>query len=95
MSGTDTSVTVTGLAAGEAYIFRVQAVNTHGAGAVSTSSVVTIPELPVPGAPTGLTVEAIVGEAKLSWTAASGTVDKYEYRYRTSDGPGHGLGRLE
>ena len=86
VSGTNTSVTVTGLTAGTAYIFQVRAENTHGAGAETTSSEVTIPELPVPDAPTGLTAEATAEGARLSWTAVSGTVDKYQYRYRPSAG---------
>ena len=51
VSGTETSITVTDLTAGTAYIFQVRAVNEHGESAASESSEVTIPEQPPSGSP--------------------------------------------
>jgi hypothetical protein len=63
-----TSVAVTGLANGTAYLFRVAAINRLGMGldAVSAKSVT---PATLPGAPTGVTATVVGSQIQLNWTA--------------------------
>ncbi|HUA95815.1 MAG TPA: fibronectin type III domain-containing protein, partial [Acidimicrobiales bacterium] len=72
--GTGTSCTVTGLANGDKYTFRVHATNANGTGSTSTPSNSVTP-VTVPGAPTGVHAVAGNASAKVTWTAppANGT----------------------
>jgi autotransporter-associated beta strand protein len=67
------SATVTGLANGTAYVFRVAAVNSAGAGSYSVNSESVTPAAPAtaPSAPTNLTATAGNAHASLTWTAPS------------------------
>ena len=68
------SCTVTGLANGDTYSFRVRATNGAGTGPTSTPSNTVEPQS-VPGAPTGLKVTPANAVVKVSWSAppANGT----------------------
>ncbi len=68
--GLVTQTTVTGLANGTAYTFRVAAKNAAGTGALSAESNAVIPRT-VPGAPTGVTATAGAGQATINWTPPS------------------------
>ena len=90
MTGTGTTVTVTGLTG--TYFFRVRAVNTQGAGTPSSEIEATAyagstVEL---GAPRNLTPTSGDRQVTLSWEAPSHTgtsaIIHYEYQYRTSSG---------
>jgi titin len=63
-----TSATVTGLANGTSYLFRVAAVNAAGAGAPSIASPAVAPRR-LPGAPTGLVATPGDQRVSLSWNA--------------------------
>jgi hypothetical protein len=67
-NSTATTQTVTGLANGTAYTFKVAAINGSGAGADSSASAAVTPRT-VPGAPTGVTGTPGNGQIDLSWTA--------------------------
>jgi predicted phage tail protein len=70
VSGSLTSVTVTGLKAGTSYTFTVAGVNEGGTGPESTkSNAVTPTAITVPGAPTGPTATAGGASATVKWTA--------------------------
>ena len=72
MTGTPpaTTKTITGLTAGTAYTFTVQAINPGGAGPVSSpSNAVTPSGAGVPAAPTGVTAQADTKSANVDWTA--------------------------
>jgi Domain of unknown function (DUF4082)/Fibronectin type III domain/Bacterial Ig domain len=67
-----TGVTISGLTAGTAYTFTVQASNTNGTGAVSAqSNSVTPTGLTAPTAPTNVTATPASRQALVSWTAPS------------------------
>jgi hypothetical protein len=67
-----TSKTISGLTAGTAYTFKVQASNPGGTGPLSAASnSVTPTGASVPSAPTGATAEADTKSALVSWTAPS------------------------
>ena len=73
ITGTSTTMpgkTVSGLANGTEYRFRVRAVNAEGDGADSPESDAVTPSAK-PAAPTGLTATAGNGTVTLSWTAGS------------------------
>ena len=78
-----TSHTVTSLTNDTAYAFHVRAVNAAGPGLLS-DMVSATPKLPVPRAPTGLTLTAGASEATLTWTrgGADLSITRYEYRYK-------------
>ncbi|MEK7292633.1 MAG: fibronectin type III domain-containing protein, partial [Actinomycetota bacterium] len=67
-TSTTTSATVTGLTNGQAYTFRVAAVNVAGTGNYSTVSASVTPAT-VPGAPTSVAGTAGISEVSLTWTA--------------------------
>jgi predicted phage tail protein len=69
-TSTTTSATVTGLAGGTTYYFRVTAVNavSEGPASAEASATVTMPPAE-PGPPTGLTAASGGGRVRLSWTA--------------------------
>ena len=69
---TGTSTTVTGLANGTAYTFKVTATNAIGDGPASAASNAVTPAAPAaPGAPTGVSATAGNAKATVSWTAPS------------------------
>jgi hypothetical protein len=69
-----TTETVSGLANGTAYVFRVAAINAIGTGGYSaaSASATPAPSTTAPGAPTGVTASAGNAQAVVSWTAPSG-----------------------
>ena len=91
---TDTSHTVTGLNNGQAYMFRVRAVNTLGNGAVVTLEATPSPSSgrggggglrqTVPSAPRNLLAEGGGGQVKLTWEAPEddGGSEITDYQYR-------------
>ena len=67
-----TSATLSGLTAGTAYTFTVQAINAVGPSPESSPSGSVTPTAPTaPGAPTGVSATAGVQSATVSWTAPS------------------------
>ncbi len=74
VSGTPlaTSTTVTGLTTGTAYTFKVQAVNSSGAGPESAASNAVTPQgAAVPTAPTSVLAKPATSRALVSWNAPS------------------------
>jgi fibronectin type 3 domain-containing protein len=65
---TASSVTLTGLTAGQQYFYTVQAVNAGGTSAASAEASGTV----VPAVPTGLTAMPGNGSVSLTWSAAAG-----------------------
>jgi hypothetical protein len=84
-----TSLTVTGLTNGTAYVFQVAAVNSVGAGSYSSASSSVTP-LTVPGAPTSVAGVAGNGQVVVSWTAPSSTggsaITDYTVQYSSNGG---------
>jgi hypothetical protein len=65
-----TSLTVSGLAAGTSYTFKVRAINPNGNGPMSAASSAVTPTAPAaPDAPTGVSAAAGAASARVSWTA--------------------------
>jgi titin len=93
VDGTSTapSATVTELANGTVYTFRVKGVNANGSGAASASSAAVAPRS-TPDAPTGLVGLVGDGEVLLGWTVPADdggdTVVDYVVEYSTGDGTG-------
>ena len=86
--GTATSYTVTGLTNGQAYTFRVRAVNRVGAGLASSSRSATPTSTVVaPDAPFGLSATPGNGQVMLSWVQPSGGAALTDYEYE-QDGSG-------
>ena len=84
---TGTTASVTGLANGQAYKFRVQGQNAIGGGAVSAASAaVTTPN--VPGAPTGVTATAGNAQASVTWTAPASNGGSAITGYTVTAAPG-------
>ena len=85
-TSTGTTATVTGLANGIKYNFRVSAVNVAGVGSPSIVSATPILPITVPGAPTGLTATSGNAQVSLSWTAPAGTggsaITDYAIQYK-------------
>ena len=73
-----TSYEVTGLDNGDAYTFRLRAVNAAGKGAASPPSVANT----APTAPTGLAAAAGDRKVTLSWTNPAGSLTDNSYRYK-------------
>jgi hypothetical protein len=72
VSAPATSTTITGLTAGTAYTFTVQASNSAGNGPASPrSNSVTPTAASAPGAPTGVNASPASSQALVSWTAPS------------------------
>ncbi|NBV51055.1 BspA family leucine-rich repeat surface protein, partial [bacterium] len=89
-TSTSTSATVTGLANGTAYVFRVAAVNAAGTGSYSASSA-SILAASTPGAPTGVSGSANGASAiSVAWTAPSSNggsaITDYVIRYSSNSG---------
>ena len=86
--GTATSYTVTGLTNGQAYTFRVRAVNRVGAGLASSSRSATPTSTVVaPDTPFGLSATPGNGQVMLSWVQPSGGAALTDYEYE-QDGSG-------
>jgi hypothetical protein len=67
-----TNATITGLTAGTAYTFTVQASNASGAGPASAqSNAVTVSGTATPDAPSNVTASPAGGQAQVAWTAPS------------------------
>jgi hypothetical protein len=66
--GVVTSTTVSGLANGSRYVFKVAAINAKGVGAESAVSTALLVAT-VPGAPTGVAASVSAGQATVSWAA--------------------------
>ena len=82
-----TAATVTGLANGQAYEFRVYAENEAGTGAPSGTVAAT--PYPVPGPPGGLAAAPAPSSVALAWIAPAGQgagVSDYVIEYRTAHG---------
>ncbi len=75
---------ITGLTNGTTYYFVVTAKNAGGESSAS-SEVGATPQVPAPGAPTGVLASGGNGQAVVSWTAVTGAVS-YNVYYRTSAG---------
>ena len=86
--GTASSYTVTGLTNGQAYTFRVRAVNRVGAGLASSSRSATPTSTVVaPDTPFGLSATPGNGQVMLSWVQPSGGAALTHYEYE-QDGSG-------
>lgn len=88
-ASTDTAYTVTGLANGTAYQFRVSASNAVGAGPYSASTGNVTPRT-LAGAPTSLTAAAGNAQVALSWTAPANnggaTITDYQIQVSVAGG---------
>ena len=79
---TGTSRTVSGLTNGTRYYFRITATNAGGESAAS-SEVSAMPQVPAPGAPSGLSLTAGNAQVEATWTAVSGA-SRYTLYYSQS-----------
>jgi titin len=83
------SATVTGLANGTSYLFRIAAVNVAGTGGWSTNSAAVVP-LTVPAVPTSVIGSADNGQVSLSWTAPANNggsaITDYTIQYSSNGG---------
>jgi Domain of unknown function (DUF4082)/Fibronectin type III domain len=71
-----TTTTVTGLATGMTYTFKVQALNPNGGGPISVASNPVTPSTAVPpAAPTGVSAQGASQSARVSWTAPAADGD--------------------
>ena len=86
---TSNTYTVTGLANGTAYVFRVAALNGVGTGSYSAASAAVTPAAP-PGAPTGVAGTAGNAQVALSWTAPASNggaaITGYVVRHSSDNG---------
>ena len=90
---TATSCAVASLLNGSTYTFSVVATNAIGSSASSAVSNAVTPRLPVPSAPTGVTVVAVSTKLTVSWTAAV-TAGGPVTGYTVTASHGVGLGAL-
>ncbi|MEU4242043.1 peroxidase family protein [Actinoplanes sp. NPDC026619] len=88
-SGTSRELTVTGLANGTAYRFRIRAWNASGAGAWSTPSAPVAPRT-VPGAPTRVTARPGPRTVTISWSPPASTGGAAVTGYRVTWQPVNG-----
>jgi hypothetical protein len=80
-----TSLSVTGLAAGTTYHFRVRALNGAVASGYSNVAAATTPQPPAPAAPSGLTAAAVSGsQVNLAWADNSTTETAFEVQRATN-----------
>jgi len=83
------SATVTGLANGTSYVFRVSAVNGVGNGSYTAQSSAIVP-LATPGVPSSLVALAGDGSVALNWTAPADTggnpITDYSIQYSSNGG---------
>ncbi|MFT3789347.1 MAG: fibronectin type III domain-containing protein [Tepidisphaeraceae bacterium] len=79
-----TSLSITGLAAGTTYHFRVRAVNAVGPSAYSASASAAVPVAPTaPAAPSGLAATAVTGGVNLTWVDNSTDETGFEVQRAT------------
>ena len=83
---TTTSYTVTGLANGKTYYFRISAVNSSGSSGYSNEASTAPSSTPLPSAPTGLTATPGNAQVSLHWTGGSGATSYNVYRGTTAGG---------
>jgi hypothetical protein len=86
-TGTTSPITVTGLANGTAYTFKVKATNGVGTGAESAASNSTS-TLDVPGAPTAATATAGIASASVAFTAPASNGGSAITGYTVTSSPG-------
>ena len=88
-ASTAVSSTVTGLANGTSYVFRVAAVNGVGTGSYTAQSSAVVPSA-TPGVPTSLSATAGNGQASLSWVAPASSggsaITDYSIQYSSNGG---------
>jgi len=87
VTGTDTTILVTGLTNGTTYSFTVTATNSKGTGAASTASNAVTP-LTVPGAPTAVTATAGDTQASVAFTAPASDGGAAITSYTVTDNSG-------
>ena len=90
-SGTETTVTISGLTGATTYFFRVRAVNAQGGGIPSSEIEATAYDgpTPEPGQPTNLAATSGDRQVTLNWEAPSAgasAITHYEYQYSTTRG---------
>lgn len=87
-TGTNTSITATGLTNGTAYTFTVTATNGVGTGTASAASNSVTPAT-VPGAPTSVSATAGNGQATISFTAPASNGGASITSYTVTSSPGN------
>jgi len=84
-----TSATVTGLANGTSYVFRVASLNAAGVGGFTAKSAAVTPRT-VPGAATNLTATPVTGRVNLAWRAPASNggaaITDYIVQYSSNNG---------
>lgn len=89
-TSTATAQTVTGLANGTTYLFRVAAINAVGTGPYSANSAPVAPSADVPGAPTGVSATPGNQRATVSWNPPTNNggsaITGYDVEYSANGG---------